>query len=140
MSILDGGAQNILRAIEQECHTHNLNIAGKLVAFGSGGAAVMIGSRGGHSSLLKQTAPWIVANYCVAYRLTLACAQAADEVPYIKCSKAIFGRLCYFYQYSAVHFSGLKEIQAVLNDPVLTLAQAVHNLRRCLPSLLYCNS
>ena len=147
IEIPDGCAQTILSAIRELCEKYELDLSGKLVAFGSDGAAVMIGCRSGVSTLLKQISPWVIANHCVAHRLALACAQAADEVPYLKRFKAVLGQLYRYYQNSAVRSSGLKEIQAVLNDPILKLTQAkdvrwlsheraVQNLRQCFPSVL----
>ena len=31
---------------------------------------------------LRGIVPWLVNNHCVANRLTLACSQAADAIPY----------------------------------------------------------
>ena len=76
----------------------------------------MIGQRNGVSALLKQIAPWVISNHCVAHRLALATAQAADEISYIKKFKAILGQLYRFYSYSGVRMAGLKEIQDVLDD------------------------
>ena len=117
------------------------------MAFGSDGAAVMMGQRGGVAAQLKKEIPWIVTNHCVAHRLALATSQAADQVPYIKRFKLILGQLYRFYEYSAVRTAGLKEIQDVLNDPRLKLTEAkyvrwlshekaVGNLSRCLPSVI----
>ena len=44
----------------------------------------MIGTHSGVATLLKQNSPWLIANHCVAHRLALASAQAADEIPYLK--------------------------------------------------------
>ena len=147
VEVADGCAATIMGVLTKLCEDNELDLEHKLVAFGSDGASVMIGRRNGVSALLKQIAPWIIANHCVAHRLALATAQAADEVPYIKKFKAIFGQLYRFYSYSGVRMAGLKEIQDVLNDPRLKLteakdvrwlshARAVSNLRRCLPLVL----
>ena len=54
----------------------------------------MKGNQNGVAAQLKQAVPWIIANHCVAHRLTLASAQAADEIPYIKRFKSILGLVC----------------------------------------------
>ena len=148
MKVTDGRAITILAAIHQLCQHENIDLDHKLVAFGSDGAAVMIGVRGGVAALLKEVTPWIITNHCVAHWLALASAQAANEVPYVKKFKAILGQLYCFYENSAVRTAGLKEIQEVLNDPNIKLTQAsdVHwlshersviNLWKCLlPSAL----
>jgi hypothetical protein len=143
VEVADGCAATIMGVLTKLCEDNQLDLEHKLVAFGSDGAS----RRNGVSALLKQIAPWIIANHCVAHRLALATAQAADEVPYIKKFKAILGQLYRFYSYSGVRMAGLKEIQDVLNDPRLKLTEAkvvrwlsheraVSNLRRCLPSVL----
>ena len=115
--------------------------------FGSDRAAVVIGSHGGVATLLKQKSPWVIANHCIAHRLALASAQAADEVPYVKKFKAILDQLYRFYDNSAVCTSALKLIQDILEDPRLKLTQAkdvhwlshelaVNNLRKCLKSVI----
>ena len=56
IAVTDGTAKSILNALREVCERERLDI-GKLVAFGSDGAAVMIGSRGGVATLLKEMAP-----------------------------------------------------------------------------------
>ena len=97
------------------CDQEHLDIDNKLVAFGSDGAAVMIGARRGVATLLKQTCPWLISNHCVAHRLALAASQAADEVA--GKFKAILAQLYRFYDFSAVRTADLRGIQQVLNDP-----------------------
>ena len=121
MEIKDGCA---LSAIHELCKQKDLDIDRKLVAFGSDGAAVMIGVHNGVAALLKQRSPWIIANHCVAHQLALASAQAADEGPYIKKFKSILGQLYRFYKNSAVRTAGLRGIQEVLHDPQVKLTQA----------------
>ena len=106
----------------------------------------MIGARGGIATLLKEKCPWLISNHCVAHRLALAAAQAADEVAYVKKFKVILSQL-YRYDYSPVRTASLRGIQEVLNDPKLKLTKAsdvrwlshekaVDNLRKCLPSVI----
>ena len=69
----------------------------------------MIGARSGVATLLKDKSPWVIANHCVAHRLTLAYAQAADEV-YTLCLKkfkAIPDQLYRFYDNSSVRTANL---------------------------------
>ena len=145
--VADGRADTIMRVLKKVCNDHHLDIERKLVAFGSDGAAVMIGQHGGVAAQPKQLSPWVIANHCVAHRLALASAQAADEITYVKKFKMILSQLYRFYDNSAVRTAGLKEIQDILNDPRLKLTEAkdvrwlshekaVSNLHRCLPSVL----
>ena len=120
---------------------------GRCCGLGSDGASVMLGSRSGVSKRLKDQVPFLVANHCIAHRLALAAGQSANEIPYLKRFKDILDQLYRFYEYSAVRTAGLKEIQDILNDPQMKLTQAkdvrwlshdkaVHNLRRCFPSVI----
>lgn len=74
MEVTDGTAKTIFTAIQQLCEREHLDIHCKLVAFGSDGAAVMVGVRGGVAALLKEISPWVIANHCAAHRLALAAA------------------------------------------------------------------
>ena len=47
----------------------------------------MLGNRGGVSKLLREKAPFLVANHCIAHRLALACGQAVKEILYLKNSR-----------------------------------------------------
>ena len=63
IEIPDGCAQtrwmcsDHLSAIRELCEKYKLDLAVKLIAFGSDGAAVTIGCRNGVSALLKQISP-----------------------------------------------------------------------------------
>ena len=122
VGIPDGCAISIMGVLQKLCEDNQLDLENK--AFGSDGAAVMVGRRNGVSALLKQMVPWVLANHCVVHSLAPASAQAADEISYIKKFKAILGQLYRFYSYSGVRMAGLKEIQEVLNDPRLKLTEA----------------
>ena len=100
IGVADGCAATIMGVLTQLCEKNHLDLNHKIVALGSDGASVMIGRRNGVSVLLKQIAPWVISNHCVAHRLALATAQAADEIPLIKKFKAISGQLYHFYSYS----------------------------------------
>ena len=147
LEVPNGTASTIFSALQKLCEEEGFDIDGKLVAFGSDGAAVMIGRHSGVATLLKQKSPWLIANHCVAHRLALASAQAADAVPYVKKFKAILDQLYRFYDNSAVRTAALKLIQDILEDPRLKLTQAkdvrwlshehaVNNLRKCLKSVI----
>lgn len=140
--VADCRADTIMRVLKKVCNDNHLDIERKLVAFGSDRAAVMIAQHGGVAAQLKQLAPWVFSNHCVAHRLALASAQAADEK-----FEMLLSQLYRFYDNSAVRTAGLKEIQDVLNDPMLKLTETedvqwlshdkvISNLRRCLPSVL----
>ena len=60
------------------------DIHAKLFALGSDGASILLGCRGGVSTLMKERVPYLIANHCDGNRLALACGQAADEIAYLK--------------------------------------------------------
>lgn len=143
--LIDGKAETIVSKVCQICDELQLDLH-KLCGLGSDGASVMLGVRGGVSTLLKQQTPFLVANHCIAHRLALACGQAANEIPYLKRFKDILDQLYRYYENSAVRTAGLRAIQEVLNDPNLKLTQAkdvrwlshekaVGNLRKCFASV-----
>ena len=79
MEVADGTAKTILAALQLLCDREHLDVRNKLVAFGSDGAAVMIGARSSVATLIKEMCPWLISNNCVADHLALAAGQAADE-------------------------------------------------------------
>ena len=147
MEVADGTAKTIVAALQLLCDREHLDVGNKLVAFGSDGAAVMIGARSGVATLIKEMCPWLISNHCVAHRLALAAGQTADEITYVKTFKAILSQLYRFYDFLAVCTAGLRGIHEVLNDPKLKLTKAldvrwllheraVENQRKCLPSVI----
>ena len=72
-------AANILNAIETSVQKygglHLENFYSKLVGFGSDGASVMLGKKGGVASLMREKKPELQAIHCYAHRLELAYKQ-----------------------------------------------------------------
>ena len=121
--IHDGMAETIETVVLQRLAVKSLDIT-RLRAFGSDGAAVMTGRSNRVSVQLKRLSPNMISVYCVAHRLALAAAHAADGIPYLQCFKSILQTLFYFHQNSAVHMANLHAIQEVLNDPNIKCKQA----------------
>ena len=117
LGLPDGTAHTITEAVCGFCRDLALEMQ-HLCGLGSDGAAVMLGIRGGVSKLLKDQVPFLVANHCIAHRLALAAAQAANEITYLKRFKAVLDQLYRFYEHFPVRSAGLKSIQEVLNDPL----------------------
>ena len=65
----DGAAVTITDALLQFCGEMELNIQKQLCGLGSDGASVMLGCRGGVSTLMKGKIPYLIANHGVAHRL-----------------------------------------------------------------------
>ena len=116
--LIDGNAETIGSKGCQVCDELQLDLQ-KLCGLRSDGASVMLGVRGGVSTLLKEQTPFLVANHCIAHCLAPACGQAANETPYLKRFKDILDQLYRYYENSAVRTAGLRAIQEVLNDPHL---------------------
>ncbi|XP_060580037.1 zinc finger protein 862-like [Ruditapes philippinarum] len=141
----DGKADTITTAILELLSSCNLPLQ-QMCAFGSDGAAVMVGKKTGVAVQLRQRVPHLISNHCVAHRLALAVAQAVKGVPYLPRFKDILGDLHRFYDHSPVRTSGLKDIQKLLNEPVLKLVEAkdvrwlshdkaTSTLMKCIPSV-----
>lgn len=85
--------------------------------------------------------------HCIAHKAALAAGQAADEVPFLKKVKSYIQQLYVFYSNSAVRTAGLKEIQDIVADPMLTvkrtadtrwmsLDRAVIAVKKCMKSII----
>lgn len=142
----DGTAATIEDALLSVCQQAGVGLS-KVIGFGSDGASVMVGGRSGVATRLKSHNPSIVSVHCVAHRLALSAAQAADNVPYLKKFKRYLSQIFFYYHNSSVRSASLKAIQEVLDNPVLKTKaagdtrwlshdQAVSTIRRILPSLV----
>lgn len=110
VALQNGKADTIRQAILHFLDTNRLPLE-QMCAFGSDGAAVMVGKVNGVSTQLRNRVPHLLANHCVAHRLALASAQAAATVPYLEKFKRIVEQLYRFYHFSSVRTASLKEIQ-----------------------------
>ena len=54
-----------------------------LCSVSTDGAAVMVGSKSGVVTRLKEYVPGVIATHCIAHRLALSCAVAAYIIPYL---------------------------------------------------------
>ena len=90
--IHDGTAETIETALWQGLMAKSLDIT-RLRGFGSDGAAVMTGRMNGVAAQLKRHSPRIISVHCVAHRLALAAAHAADGIPYLQLFKSILQTL-----------------------------------------------
>ncbi|XP_070547018.1 zinc finger protein 862-like [Ptychodera flava] len=80
----------------------------KLVAFGSDGASVMVGKKGGVVKKFKDdNRPFLLGVHCSAHRLELAYKDACKEVPLYKKVDALMTNLYYFYRNSSLNRSNL---------------------------------
>ena len=144
--IHDGRAETSEIAILKSLEEKSLDIT-RHRGFGSDGASVMIGRLNGVAARLKRHSPRMISVHCVAHRLALAAAHAADGNPYLQQFKSLLQTLFYFYQNSAVRMANLHAIQEILDDPSikcklakdvqwLSHDMAIKAVIRTLPSLL----
>ena len=100
----------------------------KLVGFGSDGASVMLGSKNGVATKLREHNPFMVNVHCVAHRFALCTSQGANKVSLIKGFVETLTSLYYFFQHSAVRCSKLQTVQEALEEPILSVKE-VHSVR-----------
>ena len=142
----DGKADTIMTALLTFLTEMEVPVR-KLAGLGSDGASVMVGRKTGVATQLRAINPELINVHCIAHRLALASAQAANAIPYLMKFKDILQQLFKFYQNSAVRMAGLKEIESILGDPAVKLKEiadtrwlfhenAVTAIRRCLPALI----
>ena len=102
----------------------------KVAGFGSDGAAVMTGVCNVVGVQLKQVYPLLVHVHCMAHRLALVVSQAAGEIPQLKAYQLYINNIYHHYQYSAVRYNKLREIQQVVEETPVALKQP-HSVHRC---------
>ena len=88
----------------------------KLVGFGSDGASVMCGSRGGVTALLKKDVPHLIAVHCVAHRLELSILDVIKDISYIGKFESVVKKVYEFYSRSPRRTKDLKEIADIMED------------------------
>ena len=146
IDLVDGTAQHIVETVTSYLAEKDLLLS-KLMGFGSDGAAVMTGRVSSVATRLHGLNPNLVSVHCVAHRLALACAQAGQNVEYIKKFNKSLNSVFVFFQGSPVRMEGLKSIHNLLNSSFLKLKEAkdvrwlshdaaVQALRRTLPAVL----
>ena len=107
-----GQATNIMDAIERSI-TENLmakweDFTKTLVALGSDGASVMLGTERGVAALLRKDAPWLVAVHYYGHRLELAFKDVTKKVPLLERLNVLLYGLFYFYHRSPLNRANLK--------------------------------
>ena len=122
--IPDGKAETINSEIRNTLTNLGLDVT-KCVGLGSDGASVMFGRKGGLGVLLGQDAPLLTHVHCVAHRLSLACSDAAKDIPFLKSYKDTLKNLYIHVSGSDVRVKKLESIQAVMEEPQLKLKDPI---------------
>ena len=96
-----------------------------LVGLGSGGAFIMFGRKTSVGVQLLTDAPMLVHVYCVAHRLSLACADAAKDFKYLMSYDDTLKNLFIHVIGSEVRTFKLESMQDVINEPNLKLKDPI---------------
>ena len=121
IDIDNGKAVTIVDALTSYLHSAGLHL-NQMLSFGSDGASVMIGCRGGVATLLHSE---MIAVHCICHRLALASGQASNQVKYLKQMKDHLLSLWKYFYFSTVRSAELKAIQNIMDSPDLKMVKAV---------------
>ena len=122
--IADGKAETINSEIRNTLLNMGLEVS-NCVGLGSDGASVMFGRKGGLGVLLGQDAPLLTHVHCVAHRLSLACSDAAKEIPFLRSYKDTLKNLYIHVSGSGVRVKKLESMQAIMEEPQLKLKDPI---------------
>ena len=101
----------------------------KIIGFGSDGASIMTGRKSGVAMRIKEESPHCITVHCMAHRLNLCSSKAANDVPYLKEDfQKVLTDLYYYFSKSTARTEELKEIQAILDSPLVKMKE-VHEIR-----------
>ncbi|XP_070576346.1 uncharacterized protein C17orf113-like [Ptychodera flava] len=129
VKVKDGTAETIATELKINLLEKHRVKPSQLIGFGSDGASVMRGRKNGVSvRIQREVNPYLISIHCVAHRLALCTSQAADGIPYLKKYRQTLTDIYYYFKRSAVRTEGVKEIQAILDDPSLKYKE-VHDVR-----------
>ena len=125
----DGTAKKISKELVSYLSSKGISME-KMSGFGSDGASVMTGKKGGVAALLRDDNPSLLNIHCTAHRLALCTSQESNSVQYLKEYQDIVTSLFYYFKQSAGCVQKIKEIQTLLEDPELRYTcTEVHEVR-----------
>ena len=102
--------------------------AEKIMSFGSDGASVMTGKVNWCAAIMRHENPHMQNIHCVAHKLALCTSQAAENIQPLKKHQQILTDLFYYFKGSAKRAAKLHDIQALLDDPTLTIKE-IHSVQ-----------
>ena len=118
-----GNAEGILNAIdhafEKELNFEHNQWCEKVVGFGSDGASVMVGHRGGVSALIKRGIPHLMSIHCIAHRLELGIKGTIKDVVYHGVVDQLLLNLYKFYHNSPLNWENLIQTGTAIGVKVL---------------------
>ena len=85
---------------------------GKLKAFVSDGASVMVGKKGGVATKLReQFASTMINIHCICHRLALACGDTGDEYKFVNSfEETMYDQLWAFFKNSSKRLKNISEL------------------------------
>ncbi|XP_062573421.1 zinc finger protein 862-like [Saccostrea cucullata] len=123
----NGTGEGLTSEIIKELNLRHISIS-KVLGFGSDGASVMTGLDKGVSGRLKELNPHILNIHCMAHRLALCTAQAAEGIPALKRYQEFMTKLFYYFKVSADREKEVHKVQALLDHPMLKYKE-IHAVR-----------
>lgn len=91
----------------------------KIVGFGSDGAAVMIGRKGGVTALMKEEIPYLVDIHCLAHKLELGALDGLKSNPQLNAVKEMLHGIYKQYHQSPKAWRELRSVAETLEEEVL---------------------
>ncbi|XP_061191044.1 zinc finger protein 862-like [Saccostrea echinata] len=122
-----GTGEGLTSEITKELKLRNISLS-KVLGFGSDGASVMTGLDKGVIGRLKELNPHILNIHCMAHRLALCTAQAANGIPALKRYQEFMTKLFYYFKVSADREKEVHKVQALLDHPMLKYKE-IHAVR-----------
>ena len=119
----DGADSESIFATLKAC-LQRWGIYDKLMAFGSDGAAVMIGEKTGVATRLASERKGMISIHCIAHRAALAAADAFDTVSFCRTLDECLRAVSNFYSMSTQRRKELKNLCALNNDPETQVASS----------------
>ena len=123
----DGSGEGLASVIIEEMTEREIPWR-KVLGFGSDGASVMTGLDKGVTGRLKEHNPHILNVHCMAHRLALCTAQAAESIPALKKYQTWMTQLFYYFKASADREKEVHKIQDILDHPKLKYKE-IHAVR-----------
>lgn len=118
--IQNANAQGILNCIEKSFERAEIaDWKSNLVGFGSDGASVNLGSKGGVAALLKNEVPHLISVHCIAHRLELAANNAIKSQKIMRDIQDVLTNTYKQYHYSPKALRELRNIADALEEKVL---------------------
>ena len=108
VDIDDGKAATIVDTITSYLQSSRLDLK-TFSSFGSDGASVMTGCRGGVATLLRSLNNKMISVHCICHCLALASGQASNQVKYLKQMKENLLALWKYFHFSTVRAANLKK-------------------------------